>query len=120
MSYYSELVESRKLMEWFSDTVTGCGSVLLTLSDEDLGYNLFEEGHVDDAVFGFNQRELAELKDKWLISEDVYEKSVMLGNKIRELMDTEKWCYESVRNDKEWWDIMALADEIKILMDDNK
>ena len=116
MGYYNELESTERFLERLKNHIKDCGSTMLNLTDECLEYSLFEGGALNKTIFYLTDGALMEVKDKWLVSEEVCDKIVLLGNKIRELEDTSKWCVRSVRKDKEWRDIMMLADEIKTLL----
>ena len=118
MSYYLEKKENEEFLKRVVDIIDGCGTGLIKMTDDDIDYQLWDNGCIDDAIFCLKKGYLEDLKDNWLISEEVFEKCFLLGEKIRELNCTEKWSVESIRSDKAWQDIMALADEIKPLIPD--
>ena len=112
MSYHHELENAKKFVESLKEYLPSCGIALLKMNDEDLKDSLFEDGSLNNTFFYLTEVVLEYAKDRWVITDEVFEKAVHLGKWIRGLEDTKKWSVESVRNDKEWRDIMSLADEI--------
>jgi len=111
-----ELEEATKTFERFVWIIDGCGSNLREMSQEEIEYNLFEDGPVDDVRFCIHDGCLNKVRDKLLITEYVYQKAHDLCELVMALQGTEKWTVESVRQDKEWREVMKLADHIKTLL----
>ncbi|OPX42929.1 hypothetical protein CLHUN_32530 [Ruminiclostridium hungatei] len=107
-----------KLMDFYMDTLQKCGVYLLDMEDEDIEYNIFEEFDINVVSF-LHQNTLSKLKDANLISEQIVEKSIELREKYLAMQNTEACNVESVRNNKEWRNILELSDNIKSLIDKN-
>ncbi|MDR3091273.1 MAG: hypothetical protein LBU36_03605 [Clostridiales bacterium] len=104
-----------RLMELFVDTLQKCGTRLLEMSDEDVGYCIFEEFDIGSASF-LHEDALLKLKEANLITEEISQKSIVLRNKFIEIQNTEQWNIQSVRESREWREILELSDEIKNLL----
>ena len=104
-----------KLMELFVDTLQKCGIHLLEMSDEYIGYYIFEE--FDSGAISFlHESSLVKLKEAGLITESVSQKSAELRRKFIVLQNTDHWNVDSVKHSKEWREVLELSDEIKLLM----
>jgi len=105
----------KDLMIDYVDTLKQCGLHLLEMSDEDIGYYIFEE--FDGGAISFlHENTLSELKKANLITETVSQKSAELRSKFLALQDTDLWNIDSVKRSKEWREILELSDEIKSLI----
>ena len=119
MSYHTEKKSALNYLERTIEIIESCAN-LRNMRDEDIAINLFEgdSGSVDDARFSFNAADLPELTENWLISDEVYEKLLLLGDRLNDISfnSRKKWTVEAVRTDNEWTDIIELANEIKSLL----
>ena len=105
----------KDLMIDYIDTLQQCGMHLLKMSDEDIGYHVFEE--FDGGAISFlHENTLSELKKANLITETILQKSTELRNKFMALIDTEQWNVDSVKSSKEWREVLELSDEIKLML----
>jgi len=104
-----------KLMELFVDTLQKCGMHLLEMSDEYIGYYIFEE--FDSGAISFlHESSLLKLEKAGLITESISQKSAELRSKFMALQNTDQWNVDSVKCAKEWREILELSDEIKSLL----
>lgn len=111
-----EEISITKLMELYLDTIQNCGTYLLSVEDEVIEYNIFEE--FDIGVVSFLHRDnLLKLRNSGLISDEVMEKSSELRNLVIGLQETNKWNVEEVRNSSDWRYILELTDEIKTMIE---
>ena len=100
------------LMTDYIDTLQNCGLHLLEMSDEYIGYYIFEE--FDGGVISFlHENTLSELRKANLITETISQKSAELRSKFMALESTDLWNVDSVKSSKEWREILELSDEIK-------
>lgn len=105
-----------KLMELYVDTLSKCGTYLLSEDDVVIGYNIFEE--FDTGVISFLHTDsLQELNDAGLISDEIMQKSSTLRDLVLKLQQGDKWSVNAVRNSIEWKKVLELADEIKIMLE---
>lgn len=98
--------------EWFKNALNHCGTFLLDLPDEDIGYHLFEEFDGDSVSF-LNENFLAQLLSSGRISQEIVDMSLELSSKFRTLENTELWNVKSVRESKKWLEILTLSDQIR-------
>lgn len=108
-------ISINKLMEFYVDTLEKCGENLLEMSDEDIKYNIFEEFDVG-AISFLHDNTLSKLKEANLITEEISQKSSVLRSKFLLLQNTDLWNVVSVRNSRNWNEILKLSDEIKSLL----
>ena len=102
-------------MELFVGTLRHCGVHLLEMSDDDIGYYIFEE--FDGGAISFlHEYTLSRLREAKLITEEVSQKSAELRYKFMALIDTPLWDVDSVKVSEEWRAILELSDEIKALL----
>jgi hypothetical protein len=105
-----------RLMELYVDTISKCGTYLLSEDDVIIGYNIFEE--FDTGVISFLHTDsLQKLNDAGLISNEIMYKSTALRDLVLELQQGDKWNISAVRNSIEWKKVLELADEIKIMLE---
>ncbi len=111
-----ERVSIEKLMELYVDTISKCGTYLLSEDDVVIGYNIFEE--FDTGVISFLHTDsLQKLNDAGLISYETMQKSSNLRGLVLELQQGDKWNVNAVRDSIEWKKVLELADEIKIMLE---
>jgi len=104
-----------KLMELYVDTISKCGTYLISEDDIVIGYNIFEE--FDIGVISFlHPDSLERLNDAGLISDEIMYKSSTLRDLVLELQQSDKWSINAVRNSIEWKKALELSDEIKIML----
>ena len=103
------------LMGDYFDTLQQCGKNLLNMSDEEIGYRIFEE--FDGGAISFlHENTLSELRKANLITETISQKSAKLRGKFMALESTDLWNVGSVKCTKEWREVLELSDEIKSLL----
>ena len=100
----------------YCDTLSHCGTFLLSGSDDDIGQHIFEEFDSDSTSF-LHPKTLDSLLDSKYISKEIYALSVNLAKQFRALEGTDLWNILAVRKSKEWFAVLSLADEIKGLLD---
>ena len=117
MSYHIEKQNALEFLERVKDIIESC-SILRDKDDETIGYDIFEEGCVNDVIFCFNAVDLQDLTENWIISDEVYEKLLSFGDRVRwmENNNMKNWTVEAVKTDTEWTDIIEFANEIKSLL----
>jgi len=100
------------IFDFFKDTLNNCGAFLLDMSDEEIGYLLFEEFDGDCVSF-LNERNLNLLRQTGKITIEIVDMALELVSKFRALEHTEFWNVRSVRNNQKWHEILELSDHIK-------
>ena len=111
-----EKISIQKLMELYADTISKCGTYLLSENDVVIGYNIFEE--FDTGVISFLHTDsLQRLNDAGLISDDIMQKSSILRDLVLQLQQGDNLNVNAVRNSTEWKKVLELADEIKTMLD---
>ena len=104
-----------ELMELYVDTLQKCGLHLLKMSDEYIGYYIFEE--FDGGAISFlHENTLSKLKTANLINKKALQKSSELRSKFMKLQNTDLWDVDAVKNSNKWREILELSDEIKLLL----
>ena len=110
-----ELEEATETFERFIDLIDGCSSKIMEMSYMEIADGLFD-GPIYDVHHCIYGGGLNDAKDKLLITEYVYQKANELAELVMPMWNTDKWTVESVRQDKEWLEVMKLADHIKTLL----
>lgn len=100
------------IYDFFKDTLNNCGAFLLDMSDEEIGYLLFEEFDGDCVSF-LNERNLNLLRQTGKITVEIVDMALELVSKFRSLENTKLWNVHSVRGNERWREIMELSDQIK-------
>lgn len=104
-----------KKYELFIETLNQCGEFLLNAKNEDIEYYLFEE--FDSNSISFLSKEMLNiLLTSNLINAEIYDKSLLLAQKFRDIEGTYLWNINAVKNSKEWKEILKLSDQIKVLI----
>jgi hypothetical protein len=101
-------------MELFVDTLNKCGLHLLTKSDEEIGYSIFEEFDTGATSF-LHRNALAKLIEADLITEEAAQKCAVLREKVMKLQGTKEWNICSVKYSNLWREVLELSDQIKSL-----
>lgn len=104
-------ITNGKLFELYLDTLDRCGQKTRNLSDEMIGYNIFEE-FITGMPF-FSKESLDKLLDDYLIDEEIYSASEKLKKHTFSVPGTEHWNIESFKCSKPWDEIIELSDFIK-------
>lgn len=104
-----------KLFELYMDTLQKCGIQILNLSDEMIGYYIFEEFIVGITSF-LSKNSLDRLENEGIIDEEIYSQSEMLRTVTLEIEQTDLWNIDSVKNSKKWKTVMQISDNIKELI----
>lgn len=107
-----------KLFELYWDTLEMCGKDTKLLSDELIGYNIFEEFIVGITSF-FAPNSLKRLIDNGLIDEQIYKDSEYLRLLTLKLDGTSRWNVKSFKDSEEWNEIIRLSDKIKKRLREN-
>ena len=109
-------ISCAKLFEFFAGTFDHFGTFLLNADTEDIAYYVFEEFDCDSITF-LHENTLDRLLEGGYICAEVYPLCQELRKKFRALENTVLWDVEAVRTTPEWYELMVLADEIKIMVD---
>ena len=116
---YDQLLEIRNNIDLkrryfcFRSALDHCGSFLLELSDEDIGYRLFEEFNCDCVSF-LNEDYIKPLRSRGKISQEIADMTLGLSGKFRALESTDLWNAQAVRESAQWREILVLSDRIKV------
>ncbi len=97
---------------YFVHALDRCGCFLLDASDEDIGYNLFEEFDGDCRAF-LCEVNLGELAAAGYISHEVAHMARMLVAHFLQMENTVLWNVRMVQSAPEWLAVLTLADRIK-------
>jgi len=101
-----------ELYEYYLDTVGRCTSALLHQSDEDIGYNLFEEFDVGAQSF-LHEDNLAKLYEAGYIDEETL--AVSKGVRVRWFaLQSRSWTIEEIKSSMEWRELFGLCDWLKL------
>lgn len=103
--------------ECLMETLECSSSKLLTMSDEMLGYTVFEVLTIDYMVY-LQDYTFNRLLDKFIITDEIVEKCKELRDKISEIENSEFWDIKYVRTYSKWQEVMQLSDEIKKMIID--
>ena len=98
--------------ELFKGTLDHCGKFLLGLSDEDVGYYIFEEFDSDCVSF-LHENTLNPLRLSGVITQEIVDMALELSRKFRAPEGTEHWNVQAVRNSEKWLEVLELSDRIK-------
>lgn len=101
-----------KLFELYLDTLKMCSENTKLLSDDFVGYNIFEEFIIGITSF-LAPTSLKRLIDDGLIDEHIYNDSEHLRALTLKLDGTDQWNVTSFRNSESWNEIIKLSDKIK-------
>ncbi len=101
--------------EWLKNALYHCGTFLLDLSEEEIGYHLFEEFD-GDSISVLNEDFLTRLLSSGRISREIVDMSLELSSKFRALENTELWHVKSVKENQKWFEILALSDQIQAML----
>lgn len=100
-----------ELEELFEDTLNRASSSVLKQSDEEIGYNIFEEFDISAYTF-LHEDSLKRLLEAKIIDINIYELSSSLRNLVLKLQKEAKWKFELVKTDSDWKALFNLTDEI--------
>lgn len=101
-----------KLYDLYLDTVGRCTSELHKLSDEEIGYNLFEEFDAGAQAF-LHDDNLNKLHRAGFIDNEMVE----ISRQVRErwlALQKHSWSIEAVKTTKEWQELFELCDRLKL------
>ena len=108
--------EVNLLYKNFIATINEFGTHLLSHSDEDIEYYIFEEFDADSVSFLY-WRNLKKLLKANLIDEQIYKLSLKLRRNFRKLEGTLIWSARSVKYERKWLKLLLLSDNIKELIE---
>jgi hypothetical protein len=101
-----------RLYEFYLDTVGRCGSYLRQESEEEIGYQLFEEFDVGAWSF-FHEDSLHRLRQAGYIDDEM----VAISKEIRQrwcALDQKKpWNIGEIKTKKEWQELFELCDRLR-------
>lgn len=101
-----------QLYTLFKDTLTHCGTFLLTCDREDIEYHIFEEFDSDCSSF-LHESNLRALLDGGYIDTEIYTESLRLSAAFRALEGTALWNCEAVTCDETWREVLELGDRVQ-------
>lgn len=105
-------ISTAELYDLYLDTVGRCTSELRKLTDEEIGYNLFEE--FDVGVHSFlHDDNLAKLHRAEFIDDEMLE----ISRQVRErwlALQKRSWSIEEGKTTKEWQGLFELCDRLKL------
>ncbi|OCA72293.1 hypothetical protein BBI01_09150 [Chryseobacterium artocarpi] len=105
-------METKKLYDYFLDTLSHCGTFILDSNKEDIEYQIFEE--FDIGIISFlHENSLKQLLDSKFITFDVYNKCLLLRKQVLELQELDLWKIDLIKTNEKWRDVILLCDEIK-------
>ncbi|WP_426279168.1 hypothetical protein ACN9MN_08075 [Chryseobacterium sp. S-02] len=105
-------METKKLYEYFLDTLSHCGSFIFDSSKEEIEYEIFEE--FDIGVISFlHEDSLKQLLDSKLITFEIYNRCLLLRKNFLELQELGLWKIDLVKVNERWKEVIILCDEIK-------
>lgn len=105
-------METKKLYEYFLDTLSHCGSFIFGSSKEEIEYEIFEE--FDIGVISFlHEDSLKQLLDSKLITFEIYSRCLLLRKNVLKLQELGLWKIDLVKVNERWKEIIMLCDEIK-------
>ena len=110
-------INERQLFEYFIETINSCGNLLLTATDEEIEYNIFEVFDINVHTF-FHNENLEILLTNDLITSEVYKKAQLIREMYLKIEGTSLWSLEGIKNTKEWKEIINLCDQIKEKIND--
>ena len=105
-------ISNKELMDLYVDTLQKAGMDIMSMSDEELEYNLFEEFDVGATSF-LHEENLYKLQQANFLTESIVQKSKLLREKYFKLINARLWSADSVRSSKDWLELFRLSDEIK-------
>lgn len=99
----------------FAYTLQQCSSGLLSASDDEIGYKIFEE--FDIGVVSFLHPEVLDtLWQAGLISKKIVGQCILLRDAVLYAQTTDDWNIHAVRKAESWRSIMQLTDKIRLAM----
>lgn len=112
---YGFLIDKR--YEEFKHTLGHCGTFLLKLPDKEVEYHIFEEFDISARTLLYKDM-LETFLDEGMIDDSIKEKCLLLRETFVNIEPNkpELWNIESIRNSKQWREILELSDEIKELL----
>ena len=108
----NQRMDESKLYEFFKNTLSHCGTFLLRLADEEIGWHLFEEFDGDCISF-LHEDNIYALRRSDIITKETAHLSLSLSNQFRALENTELWNVPSVKENPKWLEILMLADCVR-------
>lgn len=107
-----DYIDKNELFEYFIETINSCGLFLLSETDEQIEYNIFEIFDINVHTFLYVDN-INVLLSSGLISKSVYHKAELIREMYLKIENTDDWTVEGVRNSLLWKDIMILCDNIR-------
>lgn len=102
--------------DFFKDTLSHLGTFLLTDTQEEIEYRVFEEFDSDSTSF-LHERNLRALLEVGLITAEIYEASLRLVAKFRALEGTALWNPEAVVSAETWRKVLELGDAVREMVE---
>lgn len=104
-------METKKLYEYFLDTLSHCGSFILDSSKEVIEYEIFEEFDIGIISFLYEDS-LKQLLDSKFITYDIYNRSLLIRKKVLQLQELNLWKIDLVKTNEKWREVIILCDEV--------
>ncbi|MDE5431891.1 hypothetical protein [Elizabethkingia meningoseptica] len=105
-------MDTKKLYDLFLDTLSHCGSFIFNLNKNEIEYEIFEE--FDIGVISFlHEDPLKQLLDSKFITTDVYNRCLLLREKVLKLQEIGLWKIDLVKTNEKWQEVIIICDEIK-------
>jgi hypothetical protein len=105
-------ISTAELYDLYIDTVGRCTSELRNLTAEEINYNLFEEFDVGVHSF-FHDDNLSKLRHAGFIDDEMLKISKEVRSHWHNLQKR-SWTIADVKNMREWQDLFALCDRLKL------
>lgn len=115
----TENISLEQLYEFYIDCISNCGCFLLSLTDDEIEYKVFEEFVIGVHTF-LHRDNLIRLLEGGFISKDTLYKSDEIRNKVFLLDNSDQWNILSVRTSHQWREIMKMTDQVFAELDKNK
>ena len=103
---------NQSMYDLFKNTYEHCGTFLLHLSDEEIGWHLFEEFDGDCISF-LHKDNIEALRQTGKITEESARLAIELSDRFRALENTELWNVPSVKENTKWLEILKLSDRVR-------
>jgi hypothetical protein len=102
-----------RLYEFYLDTVGRCGSYLRQESEDEIGYQLFEEFDVGAYSF-FHEDSLHRLRQAGYIDDEMVAISKEIRQRLCALDQKKPWTIAEIKTGKEWQELFELCDRLRL------
>ncbi|MCM3080428.1 MULTISPECIES: hypothetical protein [Brevibacillus] len=108
-------ITTEALFHLYLDTLESCGSYLRNSSDDVVGYEIFEQFDIGVVSF-FHESSLLRLLNAGFINIETMQRSSELRRLALELQKENEWSLKAFRTSTRWTTLLALADEIRSMI----